>query len=202
MKQFIPSLTLTTSIILFAFAGCSKPSSETTDTAGNAQPARPQRTVAAPAKIERSTQPALNRTRKEVPSAPNPSTHESDYRSTTDEDVKLEIISNLGDVGTREAVEAMGRLFQAEKDSDLKVEMLSELSFVDGFDTEKLAIYRLGVKADQPLEVRTEAIDGLGDIEDVRVIPILQELTKDKNSEVSDAARNALEIVQSAVLTK
>jgi hypothetical protein len=202
MKQLFFSLALAISISLTTLVGCSRSPSEKPDTAGKAQPAEPQKTAMAPGKIERSAPTALKRARQELPPAPKPSVLEKDYYSTTNVDVKMDIISNLSDIGTREAVEAMGRLFQTEKDTDLKVEILSDLSFVDGSDTEKLAIYKIGVKADQPHEVRKEAIDGLSDIEDLRAIPILQELTRDKNSEISDDARNALELVQSAVLTK
>src|SRR5689334_6346981 len=107
MKQlfFSLALTLTISISFTTFVGCSKSPSEKPDTTSKAEPAKPQKTAMAPAKIERSAPPsALNRARKELPPTPKPSVLENDYHSTTNVDDKIEIISNLSDVGTPEAV--------------------------------------------------------------------------------------------------
>lgn len=202
MNRFILAVVLVATFSLSLFTGCSKPTSEKTGGTDKSQPKKPGSVAVTPTRIERSTPPALNRSRKDQLPAPKPGVLEKNYRATTNENTKTEIIYKLGEIGSREAVEVLGRLFPSEKDADLRTEMISILAVVDEANNEKLAVYKMGVKPDQPIDVRKEAIEGLGDLEDARAIPILQELTKDSQTEISNAAREALELVQTAVLTQ
>src|SRR5262245_39915442 len=114
--------------------GCSKSSSEKPASSDNARPAAavaPTVTNAHPT-INRAPSPVAARASKQPMQAPKPIALEKDYRGTTDDNRKTEIIYKLGEVGTTESVVVLGRLFRNEEDADLKEEMLNVLSLIDG----------------------------------------------------------------------
>jgi HEAT repeat protein len=136
---------------------------------------------------------------------PNPSTPqslqavsslESDYRSNTDFSSRVDVVYKLSDIGTSEALATLGRLFHLETDNDLRVEILDSLFDIDGLDDKKIAILAAGAGADQVKDVREAAIDGLTDVDPQRAIPILQALLSDPDEEIRDAAKDAIEQLQ------
>jgi hypothetical protein len=124
---------------------------------------------------------------------------EKAYHEAPDVRQKTDIVYRLGDMGSPEAILALGRIFETEGDAELKENLLTALWVVDGYDKEKIPIYAMAVQANQPEEVRKEAIDGLGDLEVVEAIPVLQSLINDPNKEISEAAKDAIETVRSSL---
>ncbi len=198
MKRSIRTCCVALALGAVIAGGCSK-SSEKQSPASKQPGEKAAKSSPAPAKIQRPSSPALTKARKEPAAKPQPVALEKDYQAATEQNRKFEIIYKLGEDGSRDAVLALGRLFQSEPDVDLKSEIINVLSATDGSDKEKLAIYTQAAQPGQSNDVRLAAIDGLSDIEDLRVVPVLQGLTKDPDSEVSNAARIALEQVQSAL---
>jgi HEAT repeat protein len=66
---------------------------------------------------------------------------------------------------------------------------------------ETLAMLKLGTEKGLPTEVRQSAIDGLIDLEDQRVIPILNGLLNDPDEDIRDGAKDALEMLQTTPKT-
>jgi hypothetical protein len=125
-------------------------------------------------------------------------TLENAYISNPDFSARVEQIYKLTDAGTPEAIASLGRLFHMEKDNDLKVEILDSLFDIDGQDERKAALFSAGAGADQPKEVRQSSIDGLEDIDSKYALPILQALLGDPDEEIRDAAKDAIEMLQTA----
>jgi HEAT repeat protein len=143
-----------------------------------------------------------------VPQAANPQTElppatqiahfEAEYLTNADFSARAELIYKISDVGTPEAIPALGRIFASENDTELKTEVLSLLADIDNQDDQKLAILSAAVGADQPKDVREAAIDALTDLESPqRGLPILQSLSNDPDAEIRDAVKDAVALVQS-----
>jgi hypothetical protein len=121
---------------------------------------------------------------------------ERSYVSNPDFSARVQFIYQLSDLATPEAVSALGRLFQMEKDPDLRTEVLDSLYDIDGLDDQKAAILAAGASAYQPKEVRESAIDALTDIDPKKALPILQALVTDSDPDIRDDAKDAIEQVQ------
>jgi hypothetical protein len=121
---------------------------------------------------------------------------ERSYVSNPDFSARVQFIYQLSDLATPEAVSALGRLFQMEKDPDLRTEVLDSLYDIDGLDDQKAAILAAGASAYQPKEVRESAIDALTDIDPKKALPILQALVTDPDPDIRDDAKDAIEQVQ------
>lgn len=122
---------------------------------------------------------------------------EQEYFTATNRDVRLDLMMDIADSSSAEAVKALTRLFEAETDADLKVDLLDSLLGIEGFKEEKLIMLTLGARQGLPNEVRQSAIDGLIDLDDRRVIPVLNGLLNDPEEEIREAAKDALEMIQS-----
>lgn len=123
---------------------------------------------------------------------------EKDYASATNRDARLDIMMDIAETPGAEAVRALTRLFEIETDGDLKVDLLDSLLGIDGFKEEKLIMLTMGARQGLPQEVRQSAIDGLIDLDDSRVIPVLNGLLNDSDPEIREGAQDALEMLQSA----
>lgn len=121
---------------------------------------------------------------------------ESAYVANPDFGNRVETIYKIADHDSPESITALGRIFQQEKDPDLKTEVLDSLFDIDGQDDRKVAILTAAAGADQPKDVRESAIDALGDIEPKFAVPILQSLTNDSDEEIRDAAKDQIEQLQ------
>jgi hypothetical protein len=128
-------------------------------------------------------------------------TLENAYITNPDFNSRVEQIYKLTDAGTPEAIASLGRLFHMEKDNDLKTEIMDSLFDIDGQDERKAALLSAGAGADQPKEVRQSAIDGLEDIDSKYALPILQALLGDPDEDIRDAAKDAIEMLQTQQAT-
>jgi hypothetical protein len=127
---------------------------------------------------------------------------EKNYLATTNRDDRLDIMMDISDWPGPESVRVLTRLFQAETDNDLKVDLLDSLLGIEGHVEAKLAMLTLGTQKGLPTEVRQAAIDGLIDLDDQRVIPILNGLLNDPDEEIREGAKDALEMMQSQPAVK
>jgi hypothetical protein len=98
---------------------------------------------------------------------------EKDYASATNRDSRLDIMMDIAETPGAESVRALTRLFEIETDGDLKVDLLDSLLGMEGFKEEKLIMLTMGARQGLPQEVRQSAIDGLIDLDDPRVFPVL-----------------------------
>ena len=162
------------------------------------EPAKPASPVAKPMAApapKPAVAPSVQAPADELPQ--KPAALEAAYAANPDFSKRVEVIYKISDLGTPEAITSLGRLFQGEKDPDLKTEILDSLSDVDGLDDRKVAILTTAAGADQPKDVRQSAIDGLGELEPKYALPILQSLVSDPDEEIQDAAKDQIEQLQS-----
>jgi hypothetical protein len=127
---------------------------------------------------------------------------EKEYFTATNRDVRLDLMMDIADTSSADAVKTLTRLFEAETDADLKVDLLDSLLGIEGFKEEKLIMLTLGARQGLPTEVRQSAIDGLIDLDDQRVIPVLNGLLNDPDEEIREGAKDALEMLQSQPAVK
>ena len=121
---------------------------------------------------------------------------EKQYTATTNRDDRLDIMMDIAESPGAEAVKTLTRLFEAETDPDLKVDLLDSLLGIEGFKDEKLIMLTMGSRQGLPDDVRQSAIDGLIDLDDQRVIPVLNGLLNDPNEEIRESAKDAIEMLQ------
>jgi hypothetical protein len=121
---------------------------------------------------------------------------EKDYATATNRDVRLDIMMDIAETTGPEAVRALTRLFEAETDTDLKIDLLDSLLGIDGYKEEKLIMLTMGARQGLASEIRQSAIDGLIDLDDPRVVPVLNGLLNDPDPEIREGAKDALEMIQ------
>jgi HEAT repeat protein len=122
---------------------------------------------------------------------------ENEYQNTPDFQKRVTLIYELSsNDDAADVINALAHLFLNEKDEELKTELVNSLSDVDGQNDKKLAILSTAMRADQPKEVRLEAIDGMGDVQDKRGIQILQGYLNDPDEEIKEAAQDTIEQLQ------
>lgn len=126
----------------------------------------------------------------------------TDYASTTNRDERLDLMMDIADLPGPESIRALTQLFEAETDAELKVDLLDSLLGIEGFPEEKLKMLTSGTKQGLPSDVRQSAIDGLIDLDDQRVIPVLNGLLNDPDEEIRESAKDALEMLQSQPAVK
>jgi len=124
---------------------------------------------------------------------------EADYQREADFQKRVGLIYELSSTDSSNVVDALGRLFLNEKDQELKIELINSLMDVDGQNDKKLAILSSALRGDQPKEVRLEAIDGMGDVEDKRGIQVLQLYASDPDEDVRDGVKDTIEQLETAV---
>lgn len=127
---------------------------------------------------------------------------EKEYTATTNRDTRLDLIMDIADAPGPESILALSRLFDTETDADLKVDLLDSLLGIEGFVEEKLKLLAKGAQKGLPGDVRQSAIDGLIDLDDQRVIPVLNGLLNDPDEEIRESAKDALEMLQSQPAVK
>jgi HEAT repeat protein len=112
-----------------------------------------------------------------------------------DEETRTNIVEHLAelvDKGVDEAdvAKALGSMFAMEKSAAVKVSILDEL---DGLAPPSLFEQVMpALLANQPLEVRDEAIGILKDLGDKRAIPALQTLLADPDDDIREEAEDAI----------
>ena len=121
---------------------------------------------------------------------------ETYYLAKTEFADKVETLYKISDLATGEALDTLTRLFLQEKDPDMKTQIIDAMADIDGFSEKKLALLTMAIKTNQPQDVRESAINALGDIEDARVIPILESLLNDPDEDIRSEAEDAMKLLQ------
>ncbi len=209
MKR-VPSVAATAvAVVLLAMAGCSKkespetlpPPSVTTLPASQPRPGLPSpaATNAAPTASASATgtNQASGDAQSQAELAAQVKQLEKECQSTPDFQKRVTIIYELSsNDDAADVIDALTHLFLNEKDQELKIELINSLTDVDGQNDKKLAILSAGLRADQPKEVRLEAIDGMGDAQDKRAIQILQGFLNDTDEDIKQNAQDTIEQLQ------
>ena len=109
-------------------------------------------------------------------------------------EVRQEIIRALGEIKSRESVEVLSRLFQRERREELKLDILGTIGDLDDDKMlePKLAFLFRAVTSTHARLVREVAISTLADIDDRRVIALLQSLQSDGDLEIRSFAAEVL----------
>jgi len=211
MKRVPWAVAVAVAVGLLAMAGCTKreqpepllpPPSVTTLPSRQPLPALPAQaatdvTAGAPVSAEETNQESGDgETQAEL--VAQVKQLENEYENATDFQKRVTLIYEISANDDGPAViDTLAHLFLNEKDQELKVEMVNSLSDVDGQNDKKLAILSTALQADQPKDVRLEAIDGMGDAQDKRGIQILQGYLNDPDEEVKESAQDTIEQLQS-----
>lgn len=127
----------------------------------------------------------------------SPDRLKGDYTATSETDDRIDIIYQLADVGTVDALRAMGWLFQIEADPELKSEIISALDDVDGQNEVRVAIYAIALHPDQPDEVRQAAVDALENIVDAQALPVWRTLLNDRDLGIRESAQEQIKALES-----
>jgi HEAT repeats len=208
MKHNSLVATTAAAVILFAMAGCSKkesqetplpPPSVTTLPSTQPLPALPAATNTAPptSASEADTNQASADDQSQAELAAQVKQLENEYQNTPDFQKRVTIIYELSsNDDATDVINALAHLFLNEKDQELKIELVNSLTDVDGQNDQKLAILSTAIRADQPKEVRLEAFDGLGDVQDKRGIQILDGFLNDPDEDIKQAAQDTKEQLQ------
>jgi aminopeptidase N len=210
MKRVPLAVATAVAVVLLAMAGCSKkesqeaplpPPSVTTLPATQPLPALPPpatTSAAAAALVSAAdTNQASGDDQTQAELAAQVKQLENEYQNTPDFQKRVTLIYELSsnDDGA-DVIDALAHLFLNEKDQELKIELVNSLTDVDGQNDKKLAILSTGMRGDQPKEVRLEAIDGMGDVEDKRGIQILQGFLNDPDEDIKQAVQDTIEQLQ------
>jgi HEAT repeat protein len=123
---------------------------------------------------------------------------ESDYQNATDFQKRVVIIYDISAVDSPDAIDAIARLFLKEKEQEMKTELINSLTDIEGQNDKKLAILSSAMRADQPKDVRVEAIDGMADLDDKRGIQVLQGFANDSDEEIREAVHDTIEQLQAS----
>ncbi len=130
-----------------------------------------------------------------VPDAAAPAktaaTYEQNYRAATDPDDRLEVLGQLRDLETAEAIQAFGRLFQEARDQNEKLDLLATLDQMDTV-AGKLPILEAAIYTPQPPDVKTVAINSLAALDRPEARQMLELLTTNPNPELRETAKEAL----------
>ena len=202
----IVKLIAVTGLVAAVWTGCGKPE----EPGPAAQPVAPLKaersqeksaisTPTAAAKQSARGQPggqmpaAKSDAEEATPTAPE---LEKTYLANPDFTERVQVIFQLSDLGTVDALGVLGRLFQKEQDPDLRVQVLNSLFDIEGQDDKKAALLAAGVATNQPKDVRDAAIDALGDIEAKRSVPILQSILSDPDEDIREHAKDVIEQLQ------
>jgi aminopeptidase N len=209
--QRVPSVVgAAAAVTLLAMAGCSKketqetplpPPSVTTLPATQPLPTLPPPAAttltAATSASAADTNPESGDGQTQAELAAQVKQLESEYQNTPDFQKRVTLIYEISaNDDAPDVVDALAHLFLNEEDQELKIELINSLNDVDGQNDKKLAILSTAMRADQPKEVRLEAMDGMGDVQDRRGIQILQGYLNDPDEDVKAAAQDTIEQLQ------
>ena len=147
----------------------------------------------APAKSADQMTPVTTEADESTPTAPE---LEKKYLANPDFTERVQVIFQLSDLGSPEALSVLGRLFQKEQDPDLRIQVINSLFDIDGQDDKKVALLAAGAATNQPKDVRDAAIDSLGSIDIKHAMPILQSLLNDADEDIREHAKDTIEQLQ------
>jgi hypothetical protein len=124
---------------------------------------------------------------------------EDQYRAATSLKEKIKTIRLLVNVRDEGTAVALGRMFHAEKDPELREEILETLIDIKGSEADKLSVLASAVASSQPPEIREVAIDIMIDLGSRNAIPVLQNLVNDPDTKIRDAAKDAIRQIQNPI---
>jgi hypothetical protein len=90
-----------------------------------------------------------------------------------------------------EVAQVLETMFRQEANTEIKLDILDDLTLLD--EPYTIVPFIEGIDPSQPQEVRTKAMQALGNLGDQRAVPFLQQFLGDQNSEIRDAAKSALD---------
>lgn len=117
---------------------------------------------------------------------------EQRYLAFADPETRIELMGEVTAAENPVAVELLGRLFQNERDADLKVALLAAVMVQEEQPAERLAVFAGGLWPLQPQSVRFMAVEGLAALRTPAAIQMLQGLQFDADREIRAAAAEAL----------
>lgn len=125
----------------------------------------------------------------------DPATLAQRFRGSAEAEDRSAIVGELWELDSPAAVETIRQLFLSEKEQDVKVDMVAGLTESQSPKTResRLALIASALAPNQPKDVREVAAQVLIEIEDPRVINLLQQYSQDPDPEIREAMRDALE---------
>ncbi len=116
-------------------------------------------------------------------------------RSLTEPEERGEVVGELWELATPEAVEILRQHFFTERDADVKADIVAGVVEEQKPETREVrfGILATALAPTQPIEVRETAVAMLIDFDDVRAVALLQNLLQDADADLRDAAKEALE---------
>jgi hypothetical protein len=184
--------------------GCGRPAAEKPVAEGSPPPRKETErpaSIVSPAPGQPAQQPVTPLPAQATESAAagrDASALEQQYQAAGDVLKKAEIIFQISELDTLAGVNALGRLFQGEQDTELRVQLLEALEDIEGHTDAKLAILSIGAQPGQPEEVREAVIDALLVMNEPRGLWILQMLLNDPSEDVREDAKIAMEVLRAA----
>ena len=118
---------------------------------------------------------------------------EQHYLAFADPETRVELIGRVTAAENPVSVEILGRLFQNERDPDLKLALLAAVMVQEEQPEEQLAVFASGLWPLQPQSVRFMAIEGLAALRTPAAMQTLRGLRFDADQEIRTAAAEALE---------
>jgi protein subunit release factor A len=119
-----------------------------------------------------------------------------DYWLTREQSDRTEIIYQLGDLESADAIHSLMWLYQAETDLDLKQEILDAVDRIEEQIPAKLALLNVALAPGQPRDLHDTVVEMLLGINDRRAILTWQLLLKDSDPEVRELAQQQIEELQ------
>ena len=110
----------------------------------------------------------------------------------SDPQSRVELIGKVTDSAGEAAVDALGRLFHGESDTDVKLALLAAVMAQEGQPAQQLAVFASGSSSLQPESVRLAAIQGLSALRTPAAIQMLKGLRLDADGGIRAAAEGAL----------
>lgn len=115
------------------------------------------------------------------------------FLNARNSDERQDIVHEIGELNTTQAMAVLGRLLQIEREADVKLDILGTIEGMEVENATKISILAGAVRPEQPEDVREFAIDALANLDEPGAVQILQGLTNDRNSAIRDAAKEALQ---------
>jgi len=118
-----------------------------------------------------------------------------EFRAAAEPERRGELVGELWDIGTPEAVETLRQLYFGEREMDVKVDIISGVTDADPVKLRDgcNALLLAALTPGQPPEVRALAAHLLTESKDPRAMALLQQFAQDADPQVREAAQAALE---------
>jgi hypothetical protein len=189
-------------LLFLILAGCTKTAEEPATPAGRAAEAAAATPLPWVADPPPESAPAIVATPPQLPvqsEAPSLPDNAADLnvrfhaRSATPEE-RDEIIKTLGRLDPPQALPALRRIFEEEKRLELRMRVLEVAGDLPADAAPgRWELFARATEARQPVVIRLGAMQTLTDFDDPRVVPLLQQLTRDSNASIRENATRILQ---------